>query len=355
LYKYCIALIAMLGLAGCGSSSSKSTGTTYTTVSQLVFVTNYDAAQISSFTLDGQGTLTAVSGSPFTADNKPVSIVANPNKNILYIGNNGDNTITTYSYDSTGKVSKVASHPLPEAPSQLLINSSGTQLYVLVPSIGTLVSYTIDGTSADLTTSSSIGFAGGAHPGRMAFDSSAANIYAVDPSGLFSVVSLANNAMTEAASSPIKISDAPLDVTCCKNSSLYIVDYANSKLVQYTVGSSNGQVTLTRGGAVTTASSPNRVAVDPSGTYAMVTSQTGASLTFFTLDTSSNAPTNTHTTSSTSANPNCIFEAGNGGFIFTANHDAANLTEFQLGSTLTSLNGATTAAGPTCGVVTVAH
>lgn len=357
--KHAVPLLAfavIFALAGCGGSSSSQP---FTAGQQFLYIADFDAAKITAFSIDGSsGSLTAVTNSPFTADNKPVSVAAHPTKNFIYVGNNGDNTITTYSYDSTGAITKVAAHPLPAAPSQLLVDSGGSTVYALVPSLGEIVSYAIDPSSSDLTSSSSLLLNGGAAPTRMAFDATAANLYAVDAKGLMSVIGVSGGTFSEASNSPIALTDKPLDIVCCKNGSFYIVDFFANKVIQYTASTANASLTLQRGTALTTANNPNRIVLDKTGAYVIVSSQTTANMTFFALDPGTSAPTTTTLSATTENGPSCIIQDSSGQFFFTTDHDANGVTGIQLSvskAAVAAVGTSTTAAGPVCGAAASLH
>jgi 6-phosphogluconolactonase len=84
---------APLGLAGCGNfwqdpytTSSTCTTTCPTTASGNFYVLNEGTNQIAAYNIASGGTLTAISGSPYTLAAKPLSLAIAPSGSYLYVG-----------------------------------------------------------------------------------------------------------------------------------------------------------------------------------------------------------------------------------------------------------------------------
>jgi 6-phosphogluconolactonase (cycloisomerase 2 family) len=79
------------------------------------------------------GSLTAISGSPFIADlNGPIGLIIDHSDTYLYATDEGNSTISAYTIDqTTGALSPLSTlNTSPNSPYQLALDPSGTHLYV---------------------------------------------------------------------------------------------------------------------------------------------------------------------------------------------------------------------------------
>jgi 6-phosphogluconolactonase len=71
----------------------------------LLYVANKGSNTVSGFSINADGTLIAVSGSPFAAGNVPVSVDIDPSGSFVYVTNLSDNTISLFTINSGGSLS----------------------------------------------------------------------------------------------------------------------------------------------------------------------------------------------------------------------------------------------------------
>lgn len=105
--------------------------------------------------------LTAVAGSPFATGGQPISAVAEPSGKYFYVLNQGDNTISGYTIDSTtGVLAQLASSPFAitngtTSPNTIVVDPSGKYLYVTSGlyngNAGGVTEFSIDLTTGNLT------------------------------------------------------------------------------------------------------------------------------------------------------------------------------------------------------------
>ena len=143
----CTVAISLLSLQGCPSDNSNAN-------SEYLYVTNQNDNIISGFAINPtSGTLSAISGSPFSSEGSaPVSIAVTPNGRWAYVVNQNTSSIASFSINATsGTLSSLSSYQISN-PTNLVkanINSHGAFLYVLnqgtgSPNTNTLYGYAIN-------------------------------------------------------------------------------------------------------------------------------------------------------------------------------------------------------------------
>jgi 6-phosphogluconolactonase len=151
------------------------------------------------------GALTAMSGSPFAAGTKPVSMIADPLGNFIYAVNQGDGTVSAYLFDSSkGSLTPIVGSPFAAggSPAAATIDTFGRFAYVANMADGTVSAYQIDHSTGALRAVAGSPFAAGNGPGSLVVDNlgkflyvanSASNnisAFAIDPnSGALSPIS----------------------------------------------------------------------------------------------------------------------------------------------------------------------
>lgn len=128
---------------------------------------------IEAFSLN-QGVPAVVLGSPFSTGTNPYGLVIAPGGGFLYTANKLDNSISEFTINADGSLTEISGSPIGETysgPLALFIDKSGTYLYVANQGSANLAAYSIgsDGTLALLTTSP---FSTGAQPSVITSDSS---------------------------------------------------------------------------------------------------------------------------------------------------------------------------------------
>ena len=122
-----------------------------------------------------QGVLGApVTGSPFVTGNNPYGLVIDSTGSHLYTANKTDSTISEFTINADGSLSVVSGSPIGEAfsgPINLLIDKSGKYLYVANQGSTNVAAYSI-GSDGGLTLLTNSPFATGAQPSFLVGDSS---------------------------------------------------------------------------------------------------------------------------------------------------------------------------------------
>ncbi len=86
---------------------------------------------INEYAVDYQsGALVAITGSPVSAGNNPVSIIATTNGLFLYVLNQGDSTVQEFAIDSDGKLTSKNTYKTGTRPTAVAIDAANKFLYV---------------------------------------------------------------------------------------------------------------------------------------------------------------------------------------------------------------------------------
>jgi 6-phosphogluconolactonase (cycloisomerase 2 family) len=141
-----------------GSPFSTGSGPASLTVDptgHYLYAANQLSDNVSAFVI-GQttGALTAVAGSPFHSGSQPESVAAAPSGDFLYVGNYGSNNISAYSIDSgTGALTTLAGSPFPSGtnPQAVTADPSDNFLYVANHGSDNVWIYGINQTTGVLT------------------------------------------------------------------------------------------------------------------------------------------------------------------------------------------------------------
>jgi len=156
-----ILLSAALLLAGCGNfwqapstTTTGSTGGTSTLSSGAFYVLNQGTSQVAAYSI-ASGTLTALSGSPYTLSAAPVSIAIAPNGDFLYVGT--ADGIYLYTIGSTGALtlannSAVISNDL-AAAMKVIATTTNTWLVEAGPNAAALYAIAVNPTTGLLNSS----------------------------------------------------------------------------------------------------------------------------------------------------------------------------------------------------------
>jgi 6-phosphogluconolactonase len=113
-----------------------------------VYVTAFDTTAgrgyVFGFTVNADGTLAAMTGSPFAAGTHPSAIAADPSGGYVYVTDLAKADVLTYSVGS-GPLTPVAGSPFPSgnAPAAIVIDGTGKYAYVANSQDATLTAYSV--------------------------------------------------------------------------------------------------------------------------------------------------------------------------------------------------------------------
>jgi 6-phosphogluconolactonase len=160
--------------------------------SELAFVANQATNDLSAYTVQSNGSLRAVTGSPFAAGGGPNSVAVVPSGLFAYVADNIPGNVSGFSIAKDGVVTPIAGSPFvaPTGTAFVTTDPSGRFLYALNCGAncsgtgpGDVGAYTIDQQTGVLTAIAGSPFAAGEYPYSLA----------VDPTGHFAYVANAGS------------------------------------------------------------------------------------------------------------------------------------------------------------------
>jgi 6-phosphogluconolactonase len=236
-----------------------------------LFVANQGSDNISVFSVSGT-TLAEVTGSPFATAPGPISVAVTPDAKFLYVANQFNNTVSAYSVDSSGALTQVIGSPYTAGttPSSLTVSSDGKFLYVAnfgsnnisVFTICAVISNTCVAADGSLIQITGSPFSAGIGPVSLA----------IDPTGTF----------------------------------FYVADEQSNQVSQYKINTSSGSLTADSPATISTGVNPVGLAIHPGGTYLYVTNSGGASISGYSIDATSGALNTVEAPVSTGAQPSAV-------------------------------------------------
>ncbi len=277
----------------------------------LYVVDDSSPGKVYAFSIaQSDGSLTAVTGSPFAAGDGSQSLAFDAAGTHLYVANYDGNTISAYSLDtSTGALTPLANSPYAVSgtdpqPSQIV--TAGNYLYVADFGTNSVQVFSIDAGTGELTQ--------GVTGAPFATDTGPVSL-AVDPSG--SVLYTANAGQTQASISAFKIN------------------------------SSTGVLTAVTGNPLTLPVT-QYISIDPHGKFLFVTEAAGVAV--YPIDTSTGTLGTAVAGSpfATGSLPYSVSVDPMDQFVYVGNDGSANVSEFTLNSTtgvLTAIAGSPVPAG----------
>ena len=275
----------------------------FDSVHKLLFVSNQNANSVSAFSVNtATGVLTAVPGSPFTAGARPVGIAVDPMGRFVFVANQAASTISAFNIGANGSLTAVSGSPFSVAnPYGLAVNAAGTALFANnFPD-----SQTFDLNSVSAFAISATGrlspIAGSPFPTANGAGGFASAIgLAADPSGKFLFVGdhMAQTVVPfsigpTGSLTPISALPAPAP-SCsvsCHNNPLRLAVHPNDQFI-YATNVQAGTVSvfkMTNGALspvaeVSVGQHPFGVALDPAGSFLFVANKVDNSISAFSVD-----------------------------------------------------------------------
>lgn len=341
--------VVLAGIAICTSCG--------TTANHYVYASLPAANQIIVFREDpNSGTLTQISGSPYTVGDGVVSLVLHPSGKFLYAANPGqnENDISLFTIGTKGELTEVLPRasvaPFGTLPRTLLMDPAGNYLYVENAGTNNLSVFSINSTSGVLTQLQNSPFFIGPTPLNMILSPSGSNLYvsaASQPYGIIltfslnaGVPTLLGTVTSTAGQNPNGLAIDPA------GKYLYAANTSSNSISIFAIGSS-GALTTVQGSPIadTGYAGPISLEFDASGKFLYVANQGSNNVAVYSIDATTGLPTilnistvnnNTPTTTGaygTETSPSLLVTDPNGKYLFVGNQgSSAGIQAFSLNS-----------------------
>ncbi len=274
----------------------------------FAYVANTASNTLSVYSVNANGTLAAVSGNPATGT-VPVALAIDSAGHFLFVANQGSNNISVFSVGSGGSLTEVAGSPFPTgstptptspstaSPAGVAVAPSGNFLYVANQGQETISVFSIDSSGA-LTPLFSP-FTAGTAPTAIAvatiIGSPALSILYVANQGSSNVSAFTINSdgsLAAIGGSPFAAGLGPVSAAIDPSVNfLYVADLNSNQLSGYRIDPSTGALTAFSPATVSTGSRPVFVAIHPGGQYLYVANNGSDSISGFKLTAKSGALT----------------------------------------------------------------
>jgi 6-phosphogluconolactonase (cycloisomerase 2 family) len=260
----------------------------------FLYVTDDNTAgKVYAFLINAaDGSLTAVSGSPYAAGNGSQSLAFDSTGAHLYVANFDDNTISAYAIDaSTGALSQLAGSPytvIGTSPQPSQLARAGNFLYVADSGTNSVQVFAIDAGTGALTQGvSGSPFATQGSPVSLAIDPAGTVLYTANSAQNVSgfTINASTGALAAIAGNPQAIL-AYEYISIDPQGKFLFVTEANGVAV-YPIGSAGALGSAVSGSPFSAGSTPYSVAFDPTGHFAYVGNDGSANVSEFALDQSS--------------------------------------------------------------------
>jgi len=302
-----LAASMILFLSACSSSSSSGPPPPPTGKVNFVYTANAagSPSTVSALSSDqSSGVLSAISGSPYNTGSSSRAVKADPAGKFLYVANSGSGDISAFSIISgSGALSPVAGSPfsVEGGVNAIAIDPTGAYLYAISGSSANLWEFSIDasGVLHNLTGS----------PLPIDATVSDSGALTIDPSGKYLYVT--GNALSAATSiyaftldpatgvaSPIAGAVYPIDLFSFSITSdpagKFVIAVSNGSstsfglIAVFSLDSATGKLSAA-GTTSHTGSDPSSLTLDPSGKFVYVADTADATISAFTLDSTSGA------------------------------------------------------------------
>jgi len=246
---------------------------------KFLYAANSGSGNVSLFTIASTGDLNEVTPRA-TAGTAPTLLAMDPSGAFLYVANSGSFDLTIYKIDpSTGVLTTfIGSYPIGMSALNMVLSPSGNFLYLTgAGTPGVIEAFSLN--SGQPTIVQGTPFLTGTDPTGLAIDPGGKFLYTANRApdnsiseftinGDGSIAQLANSPVGESFSSPTAL------LVDKSGKYLYVANQGSSNLAGYSIGS-DGSITLLSASPFGTSSQPSFIAMDPSGNFLFVGSQSG--------------------------------------------------------------------------------
>ncbi len=254
-----------------------------------LYVVNNGSFNVSAFTIDSNGSLTPVSGSPFAVGLFPVSAAVDLRGRFLYVANGSSSSISAFSITGTGSLIEIPGSPFPTTTTPIVLltvhEPGGDFLYATNTSANTISVYAINLSTGGITLSSTV--SAGASPVYLAADATHNFLY-VGNNGSNNIsgyrINHTSGALTPLAFSPFPAGTGPFGIATDPSTQFAYAGNGGSNNV-------SAYIILRKGGLTPVCTSPfpadvapDPVAVDPMDRFVYVGNARSIDISAYTLN-----------------------------------------------------------------------
>jgi 6-phosphogluconolactonase (cycloisomerase 2 family) len=226
---------------GGGSFAPNVGGISVLAVEHFLYATNDITNTVAAFTINDDGTLTSVPGSPFpTLGTRPNGLAVDNDETLLFVANFSSNNVSVFDIESNGALTLVSGSPLSVAgqPLSALLDSPDSLLFLSHVGPGSVGVYTVGSGGSSLTAISGSPFAAGG--GERGLDVNAAHtlLYVADGSNdtVSGFAIGGGGTLTAVPSSPFAAGTQPTDVLLHPSLSvLYVSNDMSNDIYVYSI------------------------------------------------------------------------------------------------------------------------
>jgi len=273
---------------------------------------NYD---ISSYTVNSNGTLTVGSSVSLTNALTPVSLAVDPSGKILFVANQGSDNISVFTVSGTTLTELAGSpfsdvdplNPVVTGPTSLIVTPTGNYLYVANQFTDTVSAFQYDSTGA-LASLSPFTYPAGTNPTGLALSRNitvnnqitqphflyVANSGSNDVSGfaICDVVSVncltPTGQLTQLSDSPYPAGINPVYITVNPvYNGVYVVDQGSNQISMFKWASDTGSLAVLSPPTVSAGVAPTWAQVHPDGVWVYVADTGGTSISIYSVGSAS--------------------------------------------------------------------
>jgi 6-phosphogluconolactonase len=237
--------------------------------------------QISAFSVNSDGSLSPLLGTPFPAGNGPVSVVTHPTADFLYVSNQGSGELIAFVI--VPELTSSSSVSIGNAPLFGTITSDGARFYQTVSALAQIAAFTVSATDGSLTPISGSPFPTGFFPRTIAVDPAGKFLYATISASFMGTstdvyayaIDATSGALTAVPGSPFPAGENPVSAAVdVSGRFLFVANNANTangnSVSAFSIDPNTGVLTAVAGSPFAASPFPLFVAVDPSGQYVYV-------------------------------------------------------------------------------------
>jgi 6-phosphogluconolactonase len=351
LQKALVLVSALAGIAGCMGCS---------TSSHYVYATLPAVSELAVYREDPySGTLTELSGTPYTVGDGAHSVVVHPSGKFLYVANpgQGENDISLFDIASNGYVTEVpprtpiGTNGNASQPSLLVMDSAGGYLYVMNTGSSNISVFSIDSTSGVLTPVGSPVSLGGLTPLNMRLTPSGSFLYVSVAGGQvgttngsiegFSVNAGVLQSLTPPLTSADGVNPNGLGIDP-SGSYLYVANTQSNSISIFAISAPNtppGSLSEVQGSPLADIyNDPFSLLLDSKGLYLYVANQGSNNVAVYSISSTTGLPVALTTSTSafaftTEGSPSFLVEDPNGNYLFVGNQgNGAGIQAFGVNS-----------------------